>query len=564
MATNFNSSLQRFFGFNLNPKNEGDVDASPIQKINDDGAVVTAAANGYYVSMDSEVSLQSERDLINRYRALAQMPEVAFAIQNIVNEAIVIEGDTEPVSLSVNDTDKSELEKESIREAWDEIISLSKFNTDGYQIFERWYVDGKIYYYVILDVENGGIKEIRQIDPRKIRKVKTHTREINENGISVITGEESYFSYTESDSAGTTSAVRLHEDSVIYAHSGLIDSVSAQTNVSSASNSVEVPIIKSYIHGAIKPANQLQLLEEAILIYRLVRAPERRAFYIDIDGIPNAKADQYMNDMINKLKNKASYDASTGVLNEGKRHMAMIEDFFLPRRNGKSTEITTLPGGQGLGDLNDLEYFRDRLINSLYVPKARYQADAGFQIGKSDAVSRDEVTFNKFITKLRNKFNDFLYGMLRIQLVSKGIIENTDEAWNNLKTDLSITYNVDNYFSTLKELEILTSRLAVLNDADTHTGKYLSKKYLSTHVLGLTEDEFAQMEKQIRIEAGDEVEEEGDGGFGDDFGGGNDFGGGGFEPAERGLDMGGGDDFGQDTGPEEPNFDQDPIQQFTR
>jgi len=519
MASFFSGGTNRWFGFKLGgDKTEDNKVLSPIPELNHDGAV-TVTSDSYSIAYNVDLNNLSERELVDRYRSLAIVPEVRFAIENIVNEAIVID-DGNPVKLNISGNSLTDSQRKNISAAWDNVLRVLDFNSNGYNIFERWYIDGKIYYYIIIDTEKGGIKEVRQMDPRCVKKVRSVHKKMNDSGVSVIDKSEEYFVYANSTGSNglTQPGIKLSVDSVAYAHSGLLDVAISNDQFN---GSEQTPVIKSYLHTAIKPANQLQMLEESIVIYRMVRAPERRAFYIDVDGLPNGKADQHVRDTMNRFKNKTSYDVTTGAISDTRRHMAMIEDFFLPRRNGKSTEITTLPGGAGLGEINDIDYFKDKLIASLNIPRARFSADAGFQLGKTDTVSRDEITFNKFITKLRIKFNDIFYSLLKVQLVSSGLIQNDDETWEKLKPLLSIEYSVDNYFSTLKEIEILSDRLDVLSSADNSVGKYLSKQYVFEKILGFTQEEIDQIQKDIEKEA--ESDQSND--RGDDFGG-NDFGGG--------------------------------------
>lgn len=556
MASIFSNTLNNWFGFKLNPSEEGAKDKSAVPEPQVDGSLVFSAdSSAYSLSLGLDADMfNNETSLVNRYRALSVIPEVRFAIENIVNDAIVIDDTNPPVLLDIDDETMSSQLKDAIMEGWGKVVNVTNFNNEGYQIFERWFIDGKIYYYIILDQTNGGIKEVRQIDPRKIRKVKQVKKELDPaTGREITVGTEEFFLYTDtSDNSITRANLKLSKDSVVYAHSGLIDTFSASQNqqvnmmsIGPVEDSTNT-IVKSYLHGAIKPANQLQMLEEAVLIYRIVRAPERRAFYVDVDGLPNAKADQYVRDIMNRFKNKTSYDVSTGEVTDSRRHMSMIEDFFLPRRNGKSTEIATLAGASNLGEIGDLDYFKDKLLSALNVPKARYQTDAGFQIGKTDAVSREEVTFSKFITKLRVKFNDLFFGLLRVQLVSSGVIDNDEASWDELKSHLKFQYASDNLFSKFKEIEILSAKIDAISNSGDIVGTYLSKEYMYRHVLGFTDDEIIEVKKQMAKEA-DEESQKGaagdDDGFGDDdFGSSNRFG---SSRTSFGDDFGG-DDFGGD------------------
>lgn len=521
MASFLSNGINRWFGFKLSRDSDEDPIVSPILDNNADGSV-DVMSDGYSLVYDIDQSVISERDLIDKYRNLSAIPEVRFAIENIVNEAIVIDSD-EPVKLNVTGNSLTDTQRENVHAAWDNVMKVLDFKSNGYNIFERWYIDGKIYYYIIIDSVNGGIREVRQIDPKLIRKIRTIKKKILDGNVEAKEEIENFFLYSgDSIQIGQVGqAIKLSEDSVAYAHSGLIDNSPLGSGQYSTGDNKQVPIVKSYLHTALKPANQLQMLEEAVVIYRMVRAPERRAFYIDVDGLPNGKANQHMIETMNRFKNKTTYNADTGAINDGRRHMAMIEDFFLPRRNGKSTEITTLPGGGNLGEINDIDYFRDKLISALNVPRARFNADAGYQIGRSDTITRDEITFSKFITKLRTKFNDIFYSLLRVELVSSGIIDNDYETWDKLKSVLSIEYSVDNYFNTLKEIEIFSERISILNDVDSYVGKYFSKQHIYENILGMTQEEIDKMEFEIAKdkEKGDSDTDDDDG-FGSGFGGG--------------------------------------------
>lgn len=433
-------------------------------------------------------------DLVRRYRELSRYPEVAEAIEDIVNEAIVIDGDDKPIELNLDDLKVSESLKKKIVEEFTKILTLLNFNDIGYEIFERWYVDGKVYFHIILDEKHeNGIKELRIIDPRKIKKIKNVIKEKQPSGIEIVKEIQEYYIYNDKGiNDSTSSGVKLSLDSVVYCHSGLIDS--------------QTGLIQSYLHKAIKPANQLKMLEEAVIIYRYTRAPERRVFYIDVGNLPKGKAEQYVTDMMNKFKNKLSYDAVTGELADSKRHLSMMEDFWMPRRGDRSTEITTLPGGQGLGQLDDLDYFKDKLYHALNVPKSRFTPDTGFSIGRSDTISRDEIKFFKFVTKLRNKFSQMFMDILRVQLISRGVFSSKD--WEQLKEKIKLEYAKDNFFSELKENEVLNARLQTVAQLDPFVGKYVSKGYIQRNVLRLTDEEIKEMDTEMSTEMSTERKED--------------------------------------------------------
>ena len=490
--------LLNFFGFKIKTEEGAEVPASVVAPTSTDGSIVVnqnmglgVLGDSYNLAFDPDGQIKDETDLIKRYRELSRYPEVSEALENIINEAIVIDSDEDTVTVNLDDVKISPAIKKKIIEEFRVILNKMNFNEDGYELFEKWYVDGKIYINIILDAKHeNGIKELRFIDPRKIKKIKNVKRERLSSGVEIIKEIEEYYIYNDAGvQNSTTVGVRLSKDSIVYCHSGLVD----------ASNG----LIQSHLHKAIKPANQLKMLEEAVIIYRYTRAPERRVFYIDVGNLPKGKAEQYVNDMMNKFKNKLSYDAVTGDLVDSKRHLSMMEDFWMPRRGDKSTEITTLPGGQGLGNLDDLDYFKDKLYRSLNVPKSRFNPDTGFSIGKSDSISRDEIKFSKFITKLRNKFSNVFLDILRVQLISKQIFSSAD--WDLYKDQIGITFAKDNYFSELKENEILSTRLQTASQLDAFAGKYISKNYIQKNVLKMTDEEIAEQKELMTEEKKEET-----------------------------------------------------------
>lgn len=484
------------FGFTIGKKKEKEEDStkSVVSPSTDDGSIVVASNVGgvsgesYILAVDPDGLIKNEIDLIRRYRELSRFPEVAEAIEDIVNEAIVMDGDESPVTLNLDELKVSEGLKKKINDAFNEVLNKYDFNTVGYEIFKNWYIDGKIFYQIILDESKikDGIQELRYIDPRKIKKIKNIKKEMAPGGVEVIKSVDEYYLYNDKGIVdGRTSGVKLGKDSIVYCHSGIVDSANG--------------MILGHLHKAIKPANQLKMLEESVVIYRYTRAPERRVFYIDVGNLPKGKAEQYVSTMMNKFKNKLSYDAITGDVVDSKRHLSMMEDFWMPRRDGgKGTEITTLPGGQGLGQLDDLDYFLNKLYHSLNVPISRTKPDTGFSIGKSDTVSRDEIKFNKFIGKIRSRFNGTLLDPLRVQLVAKGII--SDEDWESIKEKIRIIYSHDNYFAELKENEILNTRIQTALQADPLVGKYYSKEWIQKNVLRLKDEEIEEIAAQQKAE----------------------------------------------------------------
>lgn len=476
------------FGFTIKPRTAPEEKfASVVTPSNSDGSLVVNSGifgEAYGVAFDIDGQIKNEVELINRYRTLAAYPEVSEAIEDIVNEAVSVNPDEPVCTISVDAIPVPPAIKKKITEAFEEVLNLFDINSKGHEIFERWYVDGKVYYQILLDVDKpkNGIQELREIDPRKIKKIKNIKKKRLHSGIEVIDEVEEYFLFNDQGITNTTSSgVRLSVDSVVMATSGIID----QTN----------GLILSNIHKAIKPANQLKMLEDAVVIYRIVRAPERRVFYIDVGGLPKGKAEQYVTDIMNKFKNKLVYDVHTGEVADAKKHTSMMEDFWLPRRDGgKGTEITTLPGGQGLSQIDDLDYFKDKLYHSLNVPVSRMKPETGFSLGRSNEVSRDEIKFAKFIDKQQSKFAQLLLGALRVQLISKGIINSSD--WESFNQKIRIKFARDNYFSELKEVEILNNRAQAALQMDSMVGKYYSREWIQRKILRLTDAEIREIEKQ--------------------------------------------------------------------
>jgi hypothetical protein len=478
------------FGFELKKKKLEKEIGSVVTPTPDDGStVVSSAASSYYgMVVDLEGVVKNENDLIRRYREVCQYPDCDAAIEDIVNEAIVVDDNEQSVQLVMDDLKVSESIKKKIRDEFVEILKLYKFEEKGHDIFRSWYVDGRSYYHVLIDPARpkDGIVELRYIDPRKIRKIKNVKKEKNQKGVEVTTTTEEYYLYNDKGiTQATTQGVKLSLDSVIYCTSGLLDS---NTNM-----------VLSHLHKAIKPVNQLKMIEDSLVIYRISRAPERRIFYIDVGNLPKLKAEQYVNDIMNKFRNKVVYDAATGEVRDDRKHLSLMEDFWMPRREGgKGTEITTLPGGQNLGDIADINYFQTKLYNSLNVPISRLQPQQGFSLGRSTEISRDEVKFNKFVTRLRRKFSQLFSEALRVQLVAKGVIR--PDEWDEMYQDINFEYQMDNHFSELKNNEILQQRINALQLMEPYVGKYYSVEYVRRHVLMQTEEEIKEIDDQIADE----------------------------------------------------------------
>ena len=467
----------------------------------DDGASVIDYIGGHGFGihvLNYDVSSQNDAEMIGKYRQMSEHSETQTAIEDIVNQAIVLNEKSEPVSLNLDKTKLEASVKKKIQAEYEDIMRLLHFNTKGNDLFRRWYVDGRLYMQILMDEkkQKQGIAEIRVIDPTKIKKIRNIEREVNEGGIKFIKKIQEYYLYNADDYVGngkdsinyryTSDGIILSPDSVAYINSGFIDQGTRR--------------ILGYLHKAIKPLNQLRMLEDAIIIYRISRAPERRIFYIDVGSLPKNKSEQYIRDIMNRYKNKLVYDTQTGEMRDDKRHMSMLEDFWMPRREGgKGTEITTLPGGQNLGELEDVQYFRKKLFESLHVPPSRFKDDAGFNMGKTAEISRDEVRFSKFVNRLQSRFSELFLQLLRVQLISKNIL--TEDEWKDYSYDMSFSFATDQYFAELKESEMKTSRLAVLREADPYIGKFLSQRWVNINILQLSEDEITSMKKQMEEEA---------------------------------------------------------------
>ena len=493
----------KLFGFTLGAKDVVQVQspeqssfALPTPAI-DDGAV-TITQNAYYGTyVDLEGSIRNELELITRYREMANHPELEMAIDDIVNEAITHDVSGRTVDLVLDKLKQPEAVKKKILEEFENILDMLNFGNLSDDLFKRWYIDGRIYYHVVVNEKKpkDGIQELRYIDPRKIRKVREVKKEKDpKTGADIIASIAEYYVYsdrgttTQTYGASVNSGLRIATDSIINVNSGMMD----------AKNTFVI----SYIHKAIKPLNQLRMIEDAVCIYRISRAPERRVFYIDVGNLPRGKAEQYLKDIMVKYRNKMVYDANTGELRDDRKHMSMLEDFWLPRREGgKGTEITTLPAGQNLGELEDVKYFREKLLQSLNVPLSRLQPSDGGMIGvgRTSEVTRDEVKFTKFIIRLRNKFSQIFDHALRIQCVLKGIC--TAEEWETFKDKIYYDYKKDNNFTELRDAELLRERVSLLQLVDPYIGHYYSAEWVKKKILQFTDEDIQKMDKQMKEEA---------------------------------------------------------------
>jgi hypothetical protein len=458
---------------------------------NEDGAVTiqSGAYYGTYVDLDGVV--RNEIELITRYRELAMQAEMEIAIDDIVNEAIVMDDTGHSVEMNMDDmTGVPDAVKKKINEEFEYCLKLLNFGNMGHEIFRRWYIDGRLFYHVIIDEtkKNEGIQEIRYIDPRRIRKIREiqKTRD-PKTGVEIIQRQNEYYLYNERGIVGAHSnlGAKIAVDSVVNVNSGLMDG--------------KRTMVLSYLHKAIKPFNQLRMMEDATVIYRLSRAPERRIFYVDVGNMPTIKAEQYLRDIMVKYRNKLVYDSSTGEIKDDRKHLAMLEDFWLPRREGsKGTEISTLPGGQNLGQMEDVQYFKQNLYKALGIPISRLEQQSGFSLGRTTEVTRDELRFTKFIQRLRNKFASLFDDLMRVQLVLKGIC--SEEEWKEFREEIWYDFKKDNNFTELKEAELLTNRFTLLQMVDPFVGRYVSMNWARKSILHFTDEEIEEMDKEITEE----------------------------------------------------------------
>ena len=493
----------KLFGFTLGKRDIVQVEkpeqasfALPTETI-DDGAVTITQNAHYGTYVDLEGSVRNELELITRYREMANHPECDMAIDEIVNEAITHDTDGKVMDINLDNLKQPETIKKKIIEEFNNIQKMLNFSNLADDLFKRWYIDGRIYYHVVVNDKDPkkGIQELRYIDPRKIRKVREIQKDRDsKTGAQVIRSVAEYYVYndrgttTQTFTAATNQGLRIAPEAVINVNSGLMD----------AKNTFVI----SFLHKAIKALNQLRMIEDAVVIYRLSRAPERRIFYIDVGNLPKGKAEQYMKSIMTQYRNKLVYDANTGELRDERKHLSMLEDFWLPRREGgKGTEITTLPAGQNLGQMEDVQYFQKKLLQSLNVPISRLdpQVGAGIMgVGKTTEVTRDEVKFSKFINRLRNKFSRIFDDALRIQLSLKGIC--TVEEWEDFKESIYYDYKKDNNFAEMREAEVLRERVLTATQLDPFIGRYYSSKWIKKNVLRMTNEEIEEMEKEIEEE----------------------------------------------------------------
>ena len=490
--------MTQLFGFSIEDRKKKPAKAfSPAPPNEDDGTSVIAAGAyfGQYLDLDGVGQHNNEFELVRKYREVALHPEIDSAIDDIVNEAISSDLDFSPVTVELSNLQSSDKIKKSIKEEFKQILRLLNFDKKCHNIFRRWYIDGRLHYHKIIDFDNPkeGIKEIRYIDSLKIKRVREIKRQ--KDASTVMQGDSAKYDYGEyveyyiyfprgykgSDANG----IKISDDAITYVTSGLFDH--------------NRNMVLSYLYKAIKSVNQLRMIEDSLVIYRLSRAPERRIFYIDVGNLPKIKAEQYLREVMGRYRNKLVYDSQTGEIRDDKKHMSMLEDFWLPRREGgRGTEITTLPGGQNLGELEDVKYFQKKLYKSLNIPLSRLEQESSFTIGRTNEITRDELKFAKFVGRLRKRFSELFHDLLRTQLLLKGII--TADDWEKMKENIQYDYIFDNHFTELKTTELLNDRLNLVNQIEPYLGKYFSIEHVKRQILRQTDDEIEEIDMQIQNE----------------------------------------------------------------
>jgi hypothetical protein len=488
--------MAELFGFtiqkaqkDMGPREKTFTDPTP-----DDGAIEVAGGGFFSSVLDTDGRERNELDLIRRYRDISMQSECDAAIEDIVNEGIISNLNDIPVNIDLTNLPYSDKIKKRIRTEFMEVLRLLNFNEKGHDIFRRWYIDGRMFYHKVIDNKDPqkGLTQLRFIDPSKIRKVRetTKTPATDQNGVEMIKKVDEYFIYNDKSFAsagmqGNDQGIKISADSIVYVPSGLIDNNSGR--------------VISYLHKAIKPVNQLRMIEDAIVIYRISRAPERRIFYIDVGNLPKVKAEQYLKDVMNRYRNKLVYDATTGEIRDDRNHMSMLEDFWLPRREGgRGTEITTLPGGSNLGEIDDIVYFQRKLYRSLNVPISRLEAENGFSMGRASEITRDELKFTKFVQRIRKKFTPLFTDLLKTNLLLKGII--SPEDWPRMQEHIQYDFMEDGHFAELKDAELLNDRIQTLDGIQSYIGTFFSKEYVLKKVLNMTDAEVQEMRTQMKKE----------------------------------------------------------------
>ena len=494
--------MAELFGFSITRlKKQADPKQSFTTAQADDGTQTVSAGGHFGSYLDMEGTAKTEQDLIRRYREIAIHPECDMAIEDIVNEAIVANELKDAVRVQFSNIPYGKEIQRKIEDEFIEVLRLMNFGTKGHDIFRRWYVDGRIFYQKIIDRDNPkrGIVELKYIDPRKIKKIREVRKKRPDvpspsslNSLAVVDEYVEYFLYNERGVSGTTgtAGIKIAPDTIAFCASGIIDQ--------------NRNMVLSYLHKAIKPVNQLRMIEDAVVIYRIARAPERRIFKIDVGNLPKQKAEQYLRDVMARYRNKLVYDASTGEIRDDRNYMSMLEDFWLPsREGGRGTDITTLPGGQNLGEMADVEYFRAKLYRSLNVPVSRLESSQGFNLGRASEITRDELKFTKFVQRLRKKFTELFNDLLRTQLVLKQVISEKD--WQMVKECIQYDFVQDGHFAELKNTELLRERLALANEMRDYVGKFYSVGYIRKNVLKQNDREIEKMDSEIKREIDDGI-----------------------------------------------------------
>ena len=495
------------FGFQITRKPSVTIPPQiPVTAQLDGSAIMqsTSSLGGFYTyAFDLDGTIKNEIECINRYREISSYPECDKAVEQVVNEAVITEEEELPVTIDVSKLDKKYRGVgKKIEDEFQEILKLLKFNRNCHDIFKRWYIDGHLYYYAAVDAKSPrkGIQELVYIDPRKIKKVVNVEKE-KKNNVDVIKKTETFYIFNDEGLANATQGVKLSPLTVVDVKSGLIDANSGMSI--------------SYLHKAIKPVNQLKMMEDALVIYRITRAPERKIFYVDVGNMQPQRAEQYVQQMMNKFRNKIQYDAQTGEVKQNRNFISMMEDYWLPRREGnRATEISSLEGGRNLSEIEDIVYFQKKLYQSLNVPLQRLQPEQNFSLGRTQEITREEITFAKLVEKLRNNFSDLFREALKIQLIAKNIIK--PDEFDEIFTDVYFKYQHDNYFEELKKVEVFTERMNLMMNVDNFVGKYFSKEYVVKKILRLDDAEWKEIKKQMEKER-EEDKENGTGEF-EDFG----------------------------------------------
>ena len=490
--------MAQLFGFQItrSSKEKGE---QPTFVLPDPEDGATTSAGFYSEFLDIEGAAKNEADLIRRYRSTAEHPECDLAIEDIVNESVNTEELKSPVSVNTDNLPYSSKIKQRVKEEFGQVLHLLDFNNKAHDLFRRWYIDGRLHFHKVIDENDPqkGIQELRYIDALKIKRIRKVDKKVTKKGSPTVEILEDFYIYNEGGGGSASTAgggLKITADAIANCPSGLFEPTKN--------------MVLSYLHKAIKPVNQLRMIEDAVVIYRIARAPERRIFYIDVGNLPKVKAEQYLKDVMNRYRNKLVYNASTGEIKDDRQQMSMLEDFWLPRREGgRGTEITTLPGGSNLGEIDDILYFQKKLYRSLNIPISRLETESGFNLGRGAEITRDEVKFTKFVQKLRKKFNNLFNNILKTQLLLKGVV--AEEDWASIKDNLSYQYMKDGHYAEMRDMDLLRDRLEVLNTLEPFIGQYFSKKYVQKQVFRMSDDEIDSMQKEMDSEttSGEDEEE---------------------------------------------------------